>query len=155
MLGSLRTVGLAAIIAVLAVGCDNPTPNMGVVLMRSGDLRLLYKPCRPDALVYSVTISVDSNVVWRVTSSGSEVREFVLGETPLGFVEEVSLRDSLQGAYLTVTVSSSELRSDTEYVTWGDLIVDLVLVPRRGVETVEEFEKRNTCESRGLFGRCS
>ena len=78
------------------------------------------------------------------------LREFVVGVTPEGFqevqpLENAILEDRIHILFQLVLKSGEPIFND-EYFHLSELRTDRVLVPRRGVMTLEEFLKRDTCD---------
>ncbi|MCC7362842.1 MAG: hypothetical protein IT303_00590 [Dehalococcoidia bacterium] len=144
----LKLPAIAVIVGLFTVGCDDPTPNFGVFLNADGRAEVVYKPCDTDALIYRFAIQRDAEVIWEIESQGSQHRAFVLGDAPPGFNVVVPLQSSLEGN-LRMVFTTSELKSDSEVIAWSDIEQGRVLVPRRGFESQEQFDRRDGCESRG------
>jgi hypothetical protein len=114
-------LGIAVFIAFFYVyGNSHPGSNrgqLGVSVSADGALLLYYNPCHPESLVTQIKLveihgtvygDEDDPVLWQVRStSGSMQREFIAGETPVGFIEEVELTDALQNRRYGVFVDRS------------------------------------------------
>jgi hypothetical protein len=99
MKGPVVGVGL---IALLLAGCSNAGLGLdsrtGVMLDEEGQIRLLYALC-PGERMHVVEVAESTGgsrtdfavpIYWRIESpSGSQLREYNVGETPEGFVETV------------------------------------------------------------------
>ena len=131
----------------LMSSCDNPNPSLGVLLGDGGTVTIGYKPCANDALILSVKWADKDGALWEARSKqGSRLREFPVGSTPPGFDSTNNLTRTSPDGYRRVESATSELPSDSESFDVSDLRPGLVLVPRRGVMSLQEFQKRNTCD---------
>lgn len=121
-------------------------------------LRLYFRPCADDSRILSVSLydsdwegASDQSLVWQVTSqSGSDLKEFTIGETPDGFVESFDrLSEPLNAEHLhaIIDVSTSwEFWSGEERVTFPRDSIRPDLIRSDGKWwSVEEFNRRGTC----------
>lgn len=132
------------------VSCDDPSPRIGLTKSSEGLLMILFKPCREENGVRSLTLSSestsDSDVLWEIASEGTHVRQFVVGETPHGFTSTTPLADagSLEGR-MRVTIEWDGV-TNSETFLMDEVSADGVLVPRLGTVTKQEFWQRDTCD---------
>lgn len=134
-----RTVGVFALAFALAAACEVPTtPSSRVAFRKSGNgVELRVAPC-PDRDVIRVELFQPSGAVfdrnkskslWRIRSAGSALRQFTIGESPGGFVEEVRFHGiEDDGVLLAVEVEVVDRRVYTGGVRLASAVDDAYVI---------------------------
>jgi hypothetical protein len=121
MLG-LRIALISLVVgAAMLSACENPGVAVGA-FGSCNELHLLYKPCQPDTLLFSVRVTAwdNSAVIWEISNpTGSLLREFVLGEEPAGFTSVVAFDGSLDDELPTQAMSSTTRPRLLTWITSG------------------------------------
>lgn len=125
-------------------GCDPFTMRVGGSLNSTGELVLLYQPCRQSELVHYIDLHSGNTVLWGIRSDeGSSLRTFTVGEQPPGF-------QTIEPATNTWRELDSFLvRVDKiEYGPFkrDDFVSDRVFVTGEGLMSEATFRQRDVCD---------
>ena len=137
------------------LGLDQPE---GIAVRRDdqGNLIALYRACHKDATVTRLRLldargtrgdSSDDQTLWEIrATSASSVKQFIVGQTPDGFREDVALTSlPNDGRLLRVAVETSELpHGESSSFSTTQLRTDRLRVGD-GYQAEEEFVHGDAC----------
>lgn len=145
----VASIFLIAAIA-LSIACDTDPSYAGIGLTIDGNIRVLYAPCGKDIKIYRLALALSGmrdNPIWQINSpDGLPIYEFIIGETPPGFVESVSLRGPIpNNQRLLVLIDSTRFEGETYVFRVDELRFDLFFDANEDYFTVEEVLSGKIC----------